>query len=741
MNASSILLQKKISVRQCARPPRFVYLVEENEKVSEILDKIFEDSYNRWGGLATLIVPVINGQIKEECITQIKLCDPDVIYTYAYLTKSTFDRLNQLTNPFLFLKHVKSHSCIPNYNPYKPNYKVSFLASLSLMPSVADDLQNKNGTKYLLRKHRNAIDDGFVSDNFGFFPLDAKLNIVCEKIQDYEPFTFLPKEASNLSDLDAKGEGVTNALELLERISRWDIYTPSLFCGKGLTSCFRPRGRIKIFVGDSFYDRINFWNARYSYCDKRDMDPACLAVRLPEKFVQDDVFLEAFKRYLSGVGNINQFYNLISYSLSTEKLRGLEEKFDISRFHIEETSVYTPYFPEDMEDQKFSHQEEIGYAEENIQTSEPIHFQSIPPSLQFLKNDAWVVDLEIERHHNLSFVQKEKQIWKLPRHHSIAKKFLPDDIVRVNAARNISFIKKPRQSLDNQYIKKSTRLTLPTDEAVFDSVFKGKTFYAPKDIRNEEEKASWWKICPSDKGKSLEKVTKAFGSLHSIFEYMDDPLWRDIFIELKNDCRICICKLFEKVERSFPKSASNKEEKALKKKDAKEAFHFLIKKKILIQKDKSLCSKCKKERPYELDQDVRASLDNCFHESWVLGELLMKFSETFFYLPQQDIFYSSDVNDKNEIDIICVCDGNFVIGEAKTQSSQFDQKTIDKLIKISKVVHPDVVLLAYEHENSDILPAKEKIESAGFKVKLMKIFSNERFSLFDECAVTQKLDS
>jgi hypothetical protein len=745
----SELLKNKISLLQNARPPRFVYLVQENEKASDVLDEIFKDSYNRWGGLATLIVPVIDGKIEERYITQIELCDPDVIYTYAELTRETFDQLNQSTKPFLFLKHSNLHS-------HKPYYKLNFLTSLSLAPRVIDDLQAPSGTKYLLRRHARAADNGFISDNFGFFPLNAELNLVCEEIQNYKPFTFLPKELPHPSDLDAKGEGVTSAVELLEWITKWEnppVYTPSLFSGKGLTSGFRPREKIKIFVGNSFCDRINFWNSRLWYCEARDINPSCLAMRLPEEWVQDDIFLEAFKSYLSKIGDINQykFYSLISYSLGDKKLKGLQEKLGINQFSIEESSASYPYVPKYVEEQKFLHSEKIGRTEKDIQTLEPIYFQHIPPSLQFLKNGAWVIDLEIGRHHNLSCVYKEKQTWKLPRNHSVAKNFLPEEIARVNLSRDISFVKKPPLSCDGQYSKKPTKLTLPKDERVFNSLFKSGSFYSG-DIRNNKEKDFWWKICPSDAGKLLEKFLKAFGSLQDAFLYMDNTLWVEIFRELKKHPKkrryISIPKLDQKCGDNYDKEESRNE------------LYNLLKSKFLVQEKKISCGACrsinyvdtyilgkkgqKRTQPCavckELLKDlyrfkvrplVGKDLHRSFHESWVLGKLLMKYSETFFYLPQQDIFYSSNVDDKNEVDIICICDGNFVIGEAKKTSSQFKQKTIDKLIKISKVVHPDVVLLAYEKEDCTITHFEEQIKSAGFNVRIMKIFSKEKFSLLD----------
>jgi hypothetical protein len=131
-------------------------------------------------------------------------------------------------------------------------------------------------------------------------------------------------------------------------------------------------------------------------------------------------------------------------------------------------------------------------------------------------------------------------------------------------------------------------------------------------------------------------------------------------------------------------------------------------------------------------KDICLALTNCFHELWILGKLLREFPDSFFYLPQVDIHYGYDKDDKNEVDLICGCDGRLIIGEAKTSSSGFEHtsknslNSLDKLLKIARVIKPDWLILAYEEDNDNIVGLEEKIKAEGFSVKRIQIFSQEK---------------
>ena len=78
------------------RPIRIAYLVQENEHWQALLDAIFAESFARWGGRFTLIVPCENDAIRPAYIPWLEAYDPDIIYSYVDLSDATLARLSQL---------------------------------------------------------------------------------------------------------------------------------------------------------------------------------------------------------------------------------------------------------------------------------------------------------------------------------------------------------------------------------------------------------------------------------------------------------------------------------------------------------------------------------------------------------------------------------------------------------------------------------------------------------------------
>ncbi len=77
-------LHKNIEVKATNRPIKIAYLVpyEENATTHCILDAVFHESYTRWGGVHTLIIPTnSNSFLLEEYDKWLQFYDPDFIYT------------------------------------------------------------------------------------------------------------------------------------------------------------------------------------------------------------------------------------------------------------------------------------------------------------------------------------------------------------------------------------------------------------------------------------------------------------------------------------------------------------------------------------------------------------------------------------------------------------------------------------------------------------------------------------
>jgi hypothetical protein len=87
------------------RPIRIAYLVQENEHWQALLDAIFAESFARWGGRFTLIVPCENDAIRPAYIPWLEAYDPDIIYSYVDLSDATLERFHEQFGPAFPVRH------------------------------------------------------------------------------------------------------------------------------------------------------------------------------------------------------------------------------------------------------------------------------------------------------------------------------------------------------------------------------------------------------------------------------------------------------------------------------------------------------------------------------------------------------------------------------------------------------------------------------------------------------------
>ncbi len=95
--------------------------------------------------------------------------------------------------------------------------------------------------------------------------------------------------------------------------------------------------------------------------------------------------------------------------------------------------------------------------------------------------------------------------------------------------------------------------------------------------------------------------------------------------------------------------------------------------------------------------------------------------QSFFYSPQLNLYDNYHSNAPcAELDIICLSDGQLVIGEAKHDSRGFFEKnskgenSLDTLIEISKAIRPDKILLSCYADNNDKLEKAKKYLEGKF---------------------------
>ena len=123
-----------------------------------------------------------------------------------------------------------------------------------------------------------------------------------------------------------------------------------------------------------------------------------------------------------------------------------------------------------------------------------------------------------------------------------------------------------------------------------------------------------------------------------------------------------------------------------------------------------ICQGCRIPFPFQPELDWQYRLNNLVHAAHaqhgstplilVLGQLLDESRESFLYSPNLNLFAepkdnsSEDLDLIAEVDIACIQDGKFIIGEVKQSRDLFKETDFDKMAEIAKKVKPDTVLFS-----------------------------------------------
>ena len=99
---------------------------------------------------------------------------------------------------------------------------------------------------------------------------------------------------------------------------------------------------------------------------------------------------------------------------------------------------------------------------------------------------------------------------------------------------------------------------------------------------------------------------------------------------------------------------------------------------------------------YKLNTLVQAG---CFEHGLipvilVLGELLLYPGVSFFYAPSLELFEKHRGESYGDIDIVCIQNGKFIIGEIKQSVRLFKADDFVKIGEIAERIHPDEVLFS-----------------------------------------------
>jgi hypothetical protein len=545
------------------RPVRVAYLVEDGEYWAEVLDAIAARSLSFWGGRFSLIVPCSKDGIDPAYAPWLRAYDPDIVYSYVDLSNAVIDKLHADLGPAFLLHHEIRTGEERNRTAFLPDLPIAPLSVLSLLGAMTrGDLFSPPTPVKLVDTHLAVTPSRFLQENFGCYSQSISPWPIAADLRGYlEAVLFVPEEVQSNRHLAPRAdeEIVSSEAELVRRIANHT----SLRGLAQMAASAAPRIAIRnspwsrtvnVVIGDSFADRLLFWNAIHHSPIWRDGNVVTL--KLSREDIDDQDRLNAIVRiiqnriHLPVASNANHAHiALRSASIPVHELETLvthfrvHEKFNAyTSQHLQSVDAVVPSAKALV---RAGHNLEAGLpfgasdwhemvlSENRFRPHpiEPRHLRDTPQLSRGAKRGCWQIDIDITRPVNHSIFQNVRHHWRIPSRLPFVEAFA----ARYSLSGRGS-ICMPRATVDGLLSLTCgidgtlPEVNSPEDAAAFRRALTGgRNSWPFAWNRRRAVHGTVAAIQPSDKGRYLRAMLRMTGEIHRAKEIFLSGFWKERF--------------------------------------------------------------------------------------------------------------------------------------------------------------------------------------------------------------------
>lgn len=552
------------SVRSSPRQLRVAYLIDRDECSHTLLDVIFRESFGRWGGRRTLIVPAkTETGIDPVYIEWLLLFDADIIYSYIDLAPDVIADIHETYCPLYLKKHQIYGDRKHDDHTLFPKLPLNGVTSLSILPMVRErrGILDTN-TRKILDKDFGFDATQFFTDNFGFVSHTYRNDNFSNFPEIYTPLRLISQK--NLDNPRhgkiGHSEYITQELDALREVAT----KRNVFSMAGLSDCYAPYLEVgdyyedsrcfNLVIGNTINDRLLYWNYHQRFNDLSFGEIADLIIS-PDSIENEEfakLILEMV-RVKCWRNNSNPIIALRSASLSREQLDVCAEKLKTFAnylwINVQKISSDADYINVKPGRDKPNYRSSFSWSSPKIDVTDfysgnrvvipravPMHFKdvSIPPAF---RQGVWMLDAIIERHMTHSRISNVPHIWMLPRRLRLDKLFKHDYQSRMENSelRTLRVNRNYIPSLPTKYDSENIVLSIPEDNAAFGGAstaqYEWEHFSDPQK-ETSFSRSRFYQYNISDKGRYLKGVLKHFDTLFNAENIILNKFWYEIFVSL-----------------------------------------------------------------------------------------------------------------------------------------------------------------------------------------------------------------